>query len=205
VFKTRISEVDNILVFCNMIFKNNYIIKYLLSVIVVYITSCMPTYTLQNGRTKVPTKPAIYKNQAKFDKTLLKIVDTGVVYEEFNKRYNVLTRLDNHIETRIYAVYRFYPNGRFNIFFIDRDKPLNINEFNPHYQGYRGVFYSEKNQIRYDLFAESNGLGWIGKLSGTFYFNGDTLYIKRDEASKEFDIYIKKELPSGYLNYKAVW
>jgi hypothetical protein len=169
------------------------------------MTACMKTFTLQNGRTKVPTKTLVYKNKVNFEKALLNVVDTAVVYEEFNKRYNVLTRLDNHIETSFYAVYRFYPNGELNYFVLDRDRPQGTNDFNPEYKGYRGVYYSEKSKIKYDLFAPSNELRWIGKLTGEFTFSGDTLYVRRDESPKEVDIYIKRTLPPEYFQYKANW
>jgi hypothetical protein len=176
-----------------------------LGVSVVLMTACMSTYTLRNGITKVPAKPSMYKNKAKFDNSLLTLIDTGSIYEEFDKHYNVLTRLDTHIETSVYGVYRFYPDGTFNLFFIDRDKPLQPNDFNPEHNGYRGVYYSEENKLRYDLFAPSNGLGWIGKLTGTFRISGDTLYEIRDVDKKHIDIYIKRKLPLDYLDYKKNW
>jgi len=165
----------------------------------------MKTITLQNGRTKVPAKNNAYKNKMKSDNSLLKIVDINVVYEKFNKHYNVLQRLDTNVETKVYGVYRFYPNGKFNKFFIDKRDVFNKNDFNPRYNGYRGVYYWDKNQIRYDLFAESNELGWIGKLTGTFTFSGDTLYVKRDVDKTHIDIYIKRKLPPSYLDHKADW
>ena len=169
------------------------------------MTACMKTFTLQNGRTKVPTKTLVYKNKVNFDKALLNVIDTGVVYEQFNKRYNVLQRLDNHIETSVYSSYRFYSDGSFNVFFMDRDKPLNPNDLNPEYNGKRGVYYLKEKTIRYDLFAETNQWGWIGKLIGEFTFSGDTLYVRRDESPKEVDIYIKRKLPPEYFQYKANW
>lgn len=188
-----------------MIFKRSYISKLLAGALVVLVTACMKTITLQNGRTKVPAKSDVYKNREKFDISLLNLVNTNVIYERFNKDYNVLQRLDTHIETSIYGAYRFYPDGRFNLFFLDRNKPNDPNAFNPEYSGKRGVYYSEKDQIRYDLFAEINQWGWTGKQSGTFRFSGDTLYVQRDEFPKELDIYIKRELSPGYLNYNADW
>jgi hypothetical protein len=188
-----------------MIFKRNYSIKLLLGVSVVLMTACMRTFTLPNGYTKVPAKPSVYKNKAKFDKSSLALIDTGSIYEEFDQHYNVLRRLDTHIETGTYGAYRFYPDGKFNLFFFDRDKSLQPNDLNPEHTGYRGVYYSEETKVRYDLFAATNGLGWIGKLTGTFKFSGDTLYEIRDVDKKHIDIYIKRKLPPGYLDYKANW
>ncbi len=165
----------------------------------------MKSYILQNGTTKVPHDTQVYHNKAKFDKSLLTIVDTSVVYEEFDQRYNILRRLDNHVETSIYGVYHFYPDGRFNKFFLDRDKLLEVNDFNPDFGGNRGVYYTERNQIRYDIFAESNELGWLGELNGTFKFSGDTLYVIRDIDKKYVGVYIKRKLPANYLNYRPEW
>ena len=171
------------------------------------MTACMRTFTLQNGRTKVPAKTIVYKNKAKFDKSLLNDIDTGVVYEKFNKQYNVLQRLlDSPIGTGVYGAYRFYLDGRFNLFFIRSDEPLNPNDFNPEYNGSRGVYYLKGNTVRYDLFAPSNGLGWIGKSTGNFTFSGDTLYVNDDDISRRgVEIYIKRKLPPEYFKHKADW
>jgi len=165
----------------------------------------MKTVTLQNGRTKVPAKSDVYKNKDKFHKSLLTLIDTAVVYEEFNKQYNILQRLDNHIETSFYGCYRFYPDGRLNYFVLNRNKPSDLNDFNPEYRGYRGVYYSENDKIRFDLFAEIDDMQNIGKITGTLIIKGDTLYVMRDVDKRYIDIYIKRELPPGYLDYKANW
>ena len=164
----------------------------------------MKTFTLQNSRTKVPAKAVVFKNRAKFDKTLLNVIDTGVIYEQFNQKYNVLQRLDTHLETSMYGAYRFYLDGRFNLFFIDRNKPLDPNDLNPDYNGKRGVYYRNENKIHYELFAEINQWGWVGKLTGSFTFEGDKLYVKRDKL-EEVEIYVKRKLPREYFKYKANW
>ena len=169
------------------------------------MTACMRTFTLQNGRTDVPAKTIVYKNKAKFDKSLLNVIDTGVVYEEFNQRYNVLQRLDSHIETSVYGAYRFYLDGCFNLFSIRRNTPLNPNDFNPEYNGKRGVYYLKENTVRYDLFAEINQVGWTGKLTGSFTFSEDTLYVKSDISRRGVEIYIKRKLPPEYFKHKADW
>jgi len=176
-----------------------------LGILAVFIMACMRIYPLRDGITKVPVKTDVYKNKVKFDKSLLALIDTEAIYEEFDQRYNVLRRLDTHIETSIYGVYRFYPDGKFNSFGVHRRVPLDYNTFNPEYCGYRGVYYMEKGQIRYDLFAPSNGLGWISELNGTFRFSGDTLYVIQDVDKRHIDIYIKRELLPEYRNYKALW
>lgn len=165
----------------------------------------MRTYKLKNNITKVPFDNKVYKNKIKFDEELLKIVDTGVVYEEFNEKYKILTRLDSHVENRFYGIYRFYLNGCFNLFYVDRNIPQKENDFDPNYRGYRGVYYREKGEIKSDLFSIVNDWGWTGKLNETFTFVGDTLYVTRYKSPNNPYKYVKRKLPIEYLKYKADW
>lgn len=185
----------------------------LYTLVVFLLLSCnMKTYKLLNKRTKVPVDATAYNNKSKFNSLLLNNVDTSVIYEEFDTRYNILKRLDNHIESSIYNVYKFYPNGCINNFYLDRrNEPIPINELNPLFTGYRGVYYSENNKIRYDLFAEIDQRQHTGKITGTLTFSGDTLYVKRDDrkglnaTDYSTEIYIKRKLPPEYFVYKADW
>ena len=189
-----------------MIIKKNNFKKFLLFLTTLQLIGCViKSYTLQNGVTKVPYNSDLFKNKSKFDKSILAIVDTSVIYEEFNQRYNVLSRFDTNLETRIYDVYRFYSDGKFNNFLLDRKKQIDVNDFNPEFNGYRGVYYLENGKIKFDLFAESNELGWLGELNGTFTFIGDTLYVKNREAPNNINIYIKRKLPSKYLQFNGNW
>lgn len=172
---------------------------------ILQLTSCnMKTYKLLNNTTRVPSDTNVYKNKSKFDISLLSVIDTLAVYEEYDRNYNILKRTDNHIENSIYGVCRFYSNGCMNEFFVDRKTVLTPNEFNPLYEGKRGVYYKENNKIRSDLFAEIDQQQHTGKLMATLTFSGDTLYIKRDNLSYT-DIYIKRKLPLEYFKYKTNW
>lgn len=179
--------------------------------LVLLMTACMRVYLLKDGITQVPIDPDVYENKIKFDKSLLDWIDTEAIYEEFDHQYKVLNRLDNHIETSIYATYRFYPDGRFNVFILDREMPLDSNTFNPEFNGYRGIYYKENGKIRYDYFSSISERGDIGKISGCFKFNGDTLYVKRDDIKGinrtiyPVNVYINRQLPLDYLDYKADW
>ncbi|MCH8904016.1 MAG: hypothetical protein IIA45_08900 [Bacteroidetes bacterium] len=187
-----------------MVFKLRLTKRLIYLVILFHLISCVNTYKLSDGISRVPSNSKVYKNKSKFNISLLNTIDTSVVYEKYSIRYNILARMDNHPETSIYGVYRFYPGGYFNYFVLDRDIALDIKDFDPVYTGYRGVYYHEKNEIRYDNFGISNGLGWIGKLTGAFTFIGDTLYKKSDYSSY-VQIYIKRELPKEYLKYRVDW
>lgn len=174
-------------------------------ILVSFISCRMNTYELKNNLTKVPYDKSVYKNKINFDKELLKVVDTSVVYEEFSVKYNVLKRLDSHIENRFYGVYRFYSNGYLNLFYLDRQLSQSVNDFNPDYNGYRGVYYKEEGKIKSDLFSIINDWGWAGRIKETYSFVGDTLYVKNDKPRSNTYKYVKRKLPIEYLKYKADW
>lgn len=174
-------------------------------VIIQLLCACngIKTYRLLDNGTKVPIDQGVYSNKSKFDLSLFSVVDTNIVYEEYDRRYNTLKRLDNHLENSYFGIYKFYPNGALNSFLIDKKKDL-YKELNPLYNGYRGVFYTEEGKARFDLFAEVNQQQNIGKLSGTLMFGGDTMYVKRDDLSY-VEIYVKRKLPKEYFQFKADW
>lgn len=188
-----------------MIFSKNKIAILIIGGLVLTLASCMKTLTLQNGVTRIPADSSVYVNKIKFTKELLKVVDTNVVYESYNMRYQELDRLDTHREITHYYVYRFYPNGCFNCFVINKKKELDTVEFNPDYNGLRGVYYSETNKIRYDFFASINDHLDMGRITGEFIFSGDTLFVTRDDLPGNNRIYIKRRLPAEYFQYKATW
>ena len=191
----------------------NLIDKKYLSIILSFILlSCnMKTYLLEDKVTKVPFDSIAYNNRSKFTFSLLSIVDTNIVYEEVDMRYNTLARLDNHRDNSVYGIYKFYQNGRLNYFLINRDRLLNPNNFNPENSGYRGIYYSEKNKIKYDLFVISSELGEIDKQTGTFSFSADTLYSNRKNAkginatNYATKVYVKRKLLPEYFQFKANW
>ncbi len=169
----------------------------------------LKTYTLANGRSRVPVDNSVYANKLKFDQNLLDIIDTDAIYEEYNTYYKTLSRLDTNVETVTYGCYRFYPDGCLNFFTLHRNETINTQDFAPSYCGYRGVYYLENEKIRRDLFAEINQQRDIGKLTATLEFRGDTLFLQSDKTSYnrnlEVRIYIKRKLPEGYLDFKADW
>ncbi len=169
----------------------------------------MKTYTLANGRSRVPADNSVYANKSKFDKSLLDIIDTEAIYEEYDTHYKTLSRLDTNVETATYGCYRFYPDGCLNFFTLNRNEAITALDFDPSYRGYRGVYYLENGKIHCDLFAEINQQQDIGKLTATLEFRGDTLLLQSDKTSTgrnpQVRIYIKRKLPEGYLKFKADW
>ena len=107
--------------------KNIFIILVLISTI-----SCgIKTYKLKNGYSKVAIDQKIYQNKKYFEKSILKNIDTLVIYEEYNTTYysgdkpvNALARENYENVNTIYGVYKFYGSRNFNLFMLDREKPL---------------------------------------------------------------------------------
>jgi hypothetical protein len=172
----------------------------------------MKVYTLLDNRTRVPKDPEVYKNKIKFDISLLTIIDTGVIYEEYSTEKKMLERLDIFDNTkRRYLAYKFYPNGYFNVFAFDKNNLPSVKEFDPNYAGMRGIYYQENNRIQYEEFSAIDQVGHIGRIKGTFKISGDTLYEQMndrkgiDAQSYPIKIYIKRNLPPQYFVYKADW
>lgn len=185
--------------------------KLFLSATTLFTLSCsgQKYIPLNNDRfaTKVPNKSSLYKNIEKFDVQILDKINTEVVYEEFDMYKNILERLDYEDVRNSYAVIRFYPNGYFNSFSFRREDSFNVNSFDPLLEGYRGIYYLGKNnEIKYDIFVPTTGTGhYMGKLSGDFVIQGDTLINYRDKTDKYPRIYIKREIPKEYLDYQVDW
>lgn len=164
---------------------------------------------LNDSFVKIPNKSSMYKNIDKFDTKLLAIIDTEVIYEEFDVYNNILQRLDTADVDKSYYVIRFFPNGYFHSFHLREDNihnnsSSNKNSYNPERVGIRGVYYYENNKIRYDIYGRTSEMGGVRKISGEFIINGDTLIDNRDNLSYQ-NIYIKREVPKEYLDYQVDW
>ncbi len=157
-----------------------------------------------DGRTKVPVDTTVFTKRGLFDKSLIQIVDTAVIYEEFSQRYGVLQRLDDHIETSFYDIIRFYGNGCINFFIIDRDMQFSPQKLNPRYSGLQGLYYFEKGRIRIQLCGRTDQRGGQGLIYSTVKISGDTLYEKRDNSPFE-NIYVKRRFPEKFLSYTPYW
>ncbi|WP_207496753.1 hypothetical protein [Aridibaculum aurantiacum] len=175
------------------------------------LTACIQTTILKNGYQRAATNPKVYKNRIYFDKSILIQIDTSVIYEEYNtsfyvgdKPINVLSRLNNQDPRTTYAAYRFYGNGCFSLFHLDREKQILSKEmFDPTFTGWRGVLYSQDGKIKGDLITQVSGGGAIGVVSETFQFRGDTLFV---HAKNRWDyIFIKRKIPYELLNFHAEW
>jgi hypothetical protein len=165
------------------------------------LVSCgMRTTRLGDNITRIPKNTTVYKNRARFDSSVLKYFDTSVVYEEYNSWKGILSRHDSADLHGFYDIYRFYSNGFMNCFVIDRNKPLVPKEFDPEYNGYRGVYYKKGKKLIGELFSVINGMGQMGKIRERFIIKGDTL-IKITGENRDRTLYVKRKLPPEYLIY----
>ncbi|OQP38900.1 hypothetical protein A4H97_19550 [Niastella yeongjuensis] len=175
--------------------------------------SCARTTILKDGYSKAPVNPKVFKNRVYFDKSILTQVDTTVIYELYNdnfyvgfeKQPDVLARFNYKDVNTIYGVYRFYGNGCFSLFHLDRKKPeLTSQFFDPAYTGWRGVLYKKKNKILGDEFTQVGPNSWqLGKQIQEFIFNGDTLIVDFKNVHKY--TYIKRHIEPKLLEHKADW
>ncbi|OXA98646.1 hypothetical protein [Flavobacterium pectinovorum] len=180
--------------------------KNIFILLLLFISCGVKTYMLENGFTKVPVNATNYLEIEKFDLKLNKVIDTSCIYEQFNIEYKILSRLDKHVETNIYGVLRFYGNGRFNQFYLNRERNqlLIKNNFNPSYSGYRGYYNKKDSDIRFDIFAPITQTKEIGKLSGIINVQGDTIYLITSKY-REAEIFIKRKVSNELLDFRANW
>jgi hypothetical protein len=182
-------------------------IKYLAIVLLTVLASCgMRTTRLGNNTTRIPKNTSVYKNRAKFNAEVLRYIDTSVVYEEIgyvdrlNKDSLICYRQEG---SHLYcAFYRFYSNGFMNNFNMNADAPLTPKQFDPAYNGYRGVYYIEKGKIKTEIFGPVNQLYQTGKLEYTVFVKGDTLTVWMHKSEWYPRVYVKRKLSPEYLNYK---
>ncbi|MFY9242118.1 MAG: hypothetical protein WAO74_03740 [Polaribacter sp.] len=189
--------------------KNLIILFFLITTI-----SCgIKTFKLKNGYSRAAINERVYKNKKYFEKSILRDIETQIIYEEYNKTFykgnkpiNVLARKNYENPYSYYQVYKFYDNGNFNLFILNRKEPeLKSNMFDPEFTGWRGVLYSENNKIKGDLITQISGTGTIGVIKQTFEFKGDTLFIDRKGNSFEKRVYIKRKVPIELLKNNAEW
>lgn len=177
-------------------FKFNKVIITYLSLV---LFGCgLRTNILLDGKTKVPAKKKVYSNKAMFKDSLLSIIDTSVIYEEYDLNKKIFYRLDSKNKTKSYGVLRFYSNGNFNQFLILQGEAIDSNTFNPIFSGLRGVYYLEKGEVKFDLFGAKNSRGWIGKLPGNITVSGDTLFVYYELARKT-RVFVKRNIQPKFL------
>lgn len=166
------------------------------------------------GGYSVATNPKVYANKSKFNKSLLTQIDTLVIYEEFKTIYwegteaisvNIVARKNVRDLYSRFSNYRFYNNGCFNVFILDRqDSILKKRMFNPKYNGLRGVYYKEGDKIKGDYIGKVADSGMKGVIKKEFKFKGDTLFVI-DKKEGWNRIYLKRNIPTELLNHNAGW
>ncbi len=168
-----------------------------LLVFILLLTSCgLRTTILKDGVTKVAVNEKVYKNKSKFDASIVSFIDTTVIYEEYNTRFykngfpvNVLARLNTENPYNWYQAYRFYNNGCYNVFILNRqtDVALSSKNFNPDYVGHRGIYFKEKSKIKGNLITQVTDYGETGIIKEIFQFDGDTLYVTSGNPKQTYN------------------
>lgn len=184
------------------IYRKNYCVLFFF----LFISCGIKTFKLKNSITEVPSDSNVYLNKSKYIKSLNNIIDTSSVYEEYDVFNRSLERLNKQDPHCCYSVLKFYGNGLLNYFVLDKDNLLNVEDFNPENNGYRGVYYEDNGSVRIDLFIIVDQFRNIGKLSGNISIENDTLYLKTDKHSsvRKF-IKNNKIVPKEFLKFKVNW
>ncbi len=160
--------------------------------------------------TKIPRKEGLFdvENRINSDQLANLNIDVTVIYEQLDLMNGELARLSDGYENQwVYACYRFYPNGALNLFILPwGESEVDSKTFDPTYSGYRGVYYVDKGEIKYKLYATNGEYLRFGKLTGSFSFDGNNLTEYRDIQSKyNTDRYVKREIPAEFLDFEANW
>ena len=189
---------------------------FIMTICLLFLFSCsIRTTTLENEITKVAVNKKKYKNLSRFDKSILDIVDTSVIYESFTEKnyygiddsetVNIVDRLNFKDSYSFYSCYKFYENGRVNLFALNKnDSILTKKTFDPNFRGSRGIYYKKNDNIFAELIGRVTGPGRIGKNRVKLKFVGDTLFVYSKPYNHE-RIYLKREIPNELLNHKAEW
>lgn len=164
--------------------------------LIIFLAGCMQTTILKNGYQKAPVNPKVFKNKVYFDQSILTQIDTNVIYEEYAIKYT-----GSEI---FYGAYRFYGNGCYSLFHLNRNKPeLTKEMFDPTYTGWRGVLYRKNGKITGDLITQIGQMPWeIGKQKQEISVNGDTLFVQ-DKYHRW--VYIKRQINTELLHQIAEW
>lgn len=175
----------------------------ILFMFILVLTGCIKRTFLNNGHTRVATNIKVYKNKMYFDHSVLTQFDTSAIYEELY--LGILARNNYNDANNIYGVYRFYGNGNYSLFHLNRDDKILTQEmFDPTYTGWRGVLYKKENKILGDLITQTGQMSWaIGKQTQQFTISGDTLIVEVKNLHK--NIYVKRPVYNYLLNHDANW
>ena len=178
-----------------------------------FLTGCLKTTTLKNGYQKASVNPKVFKNRIYFEKSIFSQIDTTVIYEQYDDNYyegfvkqeNTLARFNYKNLNTIYAVYRFYGNGNYSLFHLDRNNATLTGEmFNPDFTGWRGVLYVREHKILGDLVTQVGQMSWeIGIEKQEFTVKGDTLFIERKHTQRL--VYVKRQVNPELLQQHADW
>jgi hypothetical protein len=188
--------------------------KYLILFSMLFLLSCgMKTRTLENNITSVPFENKVFKNKYLFETKCLKGIDTAALYKEEYGYVSAKNSFKNNNENKYYqssssrSYYKFYKNGQINYFLFRDFDEVTLSSINPNFDGQRGVLYSEKNELKLDLFTIV-GYGYgreYGITCQIIRIQGDTIFEKSIKNLEYVTVYVKKKLPKEFLIYKPDW
>lgn len=176
----------------------------------VFLYSCggIEYKILKDGWKKVPKYGVVYEEGlSKFNKQVLKLIDTNAVYLQLDIELNILKKDTDKFSDLYYGAYRFYPNGYLNSFGLVRDSAFNKYTFNPDYTGFRGVYYQEDGVIKAQKFATRGELRIFAAGLEEIKVKGDTIYVRKYDNSYRnwYRKYLKVKVADSLINFKVDW
>ena len=151
--------------------------KFIYSLLILSLcTSCIKTYLLKDGFTKVPYNHKLYENP-KFNLEVFKIIDTNSIYIDTFSVYRGKISLPKYS----LSVLRFYPNGLYNRFQVDNNflvDDLNHANLNFKETGSRGYYYYKNNELQLVSFGSINELYTIDMVESKIILTNDNLLIQ---------------------------
>lgn len=176
--------------------------KVIFSIIILTVcSSCIKTYVLKDGYTKVPVNDKLYKNP-KFSADVFKIIDTNSIYIDTFSLYRFTLSPPKYSFTAL----RFYSNGLYNRFKIDNNRILlddlgNVN-LNFKETGSRGYYYYKDNELQLVSFGSENESYTTVTVESKIILTVDGLLKQVYRDNKVSYFYKKRAIPEKWKNAK---
>ncbi|AXP82323.1 hypothetical protein CJ739_3261 [Mariniflexile rhizosphaerae] len=195
--------------------KTKIIIVY---IIVLSVISCLNFYRNSDGALR-PNKInfKLDKNQSLSKPCFIDTLSVYELYSTWLGDYDLNSkRKDDYVIMNEYRYYdgtlanfkiflRFYNNGNLSFFHIENESGLNKESFNPA-KGILGVYSCIDNKILIEEFSFRGHQG--SYLKSKARVKGDTIHLVRELSgyyTGKHNIFIKKEVPNEYLDWKSDW
>lgn len=187
-------------------------------IITLSLFSCLNFYRNSKGG----LRPKEVRFNLTKNQSLSKIyqIDTLNVYElystwmgdyDFNSKrkedYTIISeyRYYDGTKANLRMFLRFYSNGNLSYFHVENEVELNKEMFNPA-KGSIGVYAFDENDILLEMFHVPNYQGAYTKSKARIV--DDTLHLinkRSGQYTGKHNIFVKREVPSTYLDWKSDW